>query len=852
MEYFACKSDEITSREIENAELSRQLGTECIVLLENDGTLPLKTKGKLALFGSGARVTVKGGTGSGDVNSRSVTNVETGFEDAGFEITSKDWLNKSEDAYKQSKIDYKKWIEAAAEKTGRLPINLMFDNPYMVPEDIEITEDDIKKSAADIAVYVVSRISGEGADRKNEKGDYLLYEMEVQNIKKLQKNFPKVVVALNVGGIVDVGCIKDVNALVLMNQLGNLGGKVLADVITGKANPSGKLSDTWALDYMDYPSSAEFSFNNGNVHEDYYKDGIYVGYRYFDSFKKDVLYPFGYGLSYTDFALKVTGVEQCKDKLNVKVQVTNTGAVYSGKEVVQVYVSGAAGEIEKPYQELKGFAKTKELAPGKSDVVQIEIGLSSLAVYDEEDACWKIEQGNYLVRVGNSSRNTIASATVVFEGTVITEKCRNVLPLDCEMEEISAPESNGIQPNDFGTEWTLVVDDSYLRCRKNVYQDIRKELTTDVKDKITLDDVLCGRYPLEAMVAQLTVEEMATLCVGQLSHGPHSVIGQATTHVPGAAGESANVIRESRNVPGLIMADGPAGLRLQPHFKVDKDGNHLPGGEVFGDSFNPFVDVPEGAVDYYQYCTAIPIGWALAQSWNCELVEKIGHMIGGEMEQFGVDYWLAPAMNIHRNPLCGRNFEYFSEDPFLTGKMAAAMTNGVQSVPGRGTTIKHFAANNQEENRYFCNEHVSERALREIYLKGFEIAVKESQPFALMTSYNLVNGTHTPNHKDLCQTLLREEWGFVGLVMTDWLTTQNFPNLMSKYEQHYPISSSAGCIYAGNEVQMPGCQKNIDDIIEAVTTGQEMDGYTITLADLQFNALNVLRGVLRVVAGKTR
>jgi len=850
MGYFASTSDEITSQEIQNAELSRQMGTECVVLLENDGTLPLKQKSKIALFGSGARLTIKGGTGSGDVNSRSVTNVEAGLEDGGFIVTTKDWLCKSEEAYKQARVDYKNWIEGEAKKAGKFPVNLMFDNPFMVPEDILIADEDIKSADCDTALYVVSRISGEGADRKNEKGDYLLYENEVQNIKKLQQGFAKVVVALNVGGIVDISPVKDVNAIVLMNQLGNLGGKVLSDIVSGKVNPSGKLSDTWAVDYMDYPSSEEFSFNNGNVHEDYYKDGIYVGYRYFDSFHKDVVYPFGYGLSYTDFECKVTGVEQCKDKLNVKVQVTNTGAAFSGKEVIQAYVSGAAGEIEKPYQELKGFVKTKELAPGKSEVVQIEISLTSLAVYDEEDASWKIEKGNYVVRVGNSSRNTTACATLVFEETFVTEKCKNVLPLDCEMEEISAPEANGIQPNDFGTEWTLVVDTSYLRFRKNVYQDVRKELTTDVKDTITMDDVLCGRYPLEAMVAQLTVEEMATLCVGQLSEGPNSVIGQATTNVPGAAGESANVIRESRNVPGLIMADGPAGLRLQPHFKVDKDGNHLPGGEVFGESYNPFVNVPEGAVDYYQYCTAIPIGWALAQSWNCELIEKVGQMIGGEMEQFGVDYWLAPAMNIHRNPLCGRNFEYYSEDPFLTGKIAAAMTNGVQSIPGKGTTIKHFAANNQEENRYFCNEHVSERALREIYLKGFEIAVKESQPFALMTSYNLLNGVHTPNHKDLCQVLLREEWGFVGLVMTDWLTTQNFPNLMGKYEQHYPISSSVGCIYAGNEVQMPGCRLNITDIIDAVNTGKEKDGYTITLADLQFNALNVLRGVLRVMAGK--
>jgi beta-glucosidase len=393
----------------------------------------------------------------------------------------------------------------------------------------------------------------------------------------------------------------------------------------------------------------------------------------------------------------------------------------------------------------------------------------------------------------------------------------------------------------------IAVDLSALQTKKHIYTEEHPELTTDHSEKLTMKDVLEGRCTAEDLVAQLRVEELAELCVGTQRSGVDSVVGAASYSVPGAAGDTSSVVRGDRLVKNLILADGPAGLRLQPHFKTDAEGNILPVGAVFGDSFEPFENVPEGAVDYYQYCTAIPIGWALAQSWNCELVEEIGQMIGREMEEFGVDLWLAPALNIHRNPLCGRNFEYYSEDPLLAGKIAAAMTRGVQKVPGKGTTIKHFAANNQEENRYFTNAHIKERALREIYLRGFEIAVKESQPLSIMTSYNLLNGTHTANSFDLLQGAARDEWAFAGVVMTDWYTSQNIPAFTGKYEAKYPVSASTGCIKAGNYLQMPGCQQNVDDIVRAVKENMEIDGYRITLADLQFCARNLIRVVEKIM-----
>jgi beta-glucosidase len=324
-------------------------------------------------------------------------------------------------------------------------------------------------------------------------------------------------------------------------------------------------------------------------------------------------------------------------------------------------------------------------------------------------------------------------------------------------------------------------------------------------------------------------------------------VGNASNTVPGAAGDTTGILAKERGIKNLILADGPAGLRLQPVFKTELDGTLIPGGDMLGEVVQPFPeDLDEDKViTYYQYCTAIPIGWALAQSWNTSMLEQIGDMVGEEMEKFGIDLWLAPALNIHRNPLCGRNFEYYSEDPLVSGKAAAAITKGVQRHPGKGTTIKHFAANNQEDNRYFTNAHINERAIREIYLKGFEIAVKESQPLSIMTSYNLINGIHTANSHDLLQAVARDEWWFDGMVMTDWYTSQDVPGLTGSAIPKYPISASTGCVFAGNDVQMPGCQKNVDDLVRAVETGEELDGYRITLADLQFCAGRVINAVVK-------
>lgn len=855
-EIYASKSKEVEQREIDHMNISRELAGECMVLLENDGALPLKETGKIALFGNGVRRTVKGGTGSGDVNSRSIVNVEEGFKNAGFTVTSGSWLDKQGEMLDKSKGEYLEWVKAEAKKSSRSEFIIQFDHPYSAPAPVLITEEDCKEADTDVAVYVIARNSGEGSDRYNREGDYLLFAEEKKNLEMVAAHFKKTIVILNIGGVMELSGVKaipGINAILLMGQLGNIGGDALADVVTGKVNPSGKTVDTWAKNYMDYPSSAKFS-HNGSVHDEEYEDGIYVGYRYFDSFGVEPEYCFGFGRSYTDFSLQIDGVEAAGDRVQVRATVQNTGSVYAGKEVVQIYYSAPQGRMDKPYQELAAYHKTSLLKPGESEAMILTFAIKEMASYSEADAAWVLEKGDYVIRVGSSAGNTEVAAVLTLAEEVKTQIGKNLFPLDIQLKEIkpdttaakTAYEKNS---EGLGRVYHGSIQSSCIKAEHMVYQGKREEYKTDREKKLTVQDIKNGDCTVEELVAQLTVEEMADMCVGTLRAGEGNVVGNASYTVPGAAGDTSSILKGSRGIKNMILADGPAGLRLQPHFKTTKEGKLLPGGSVMGDSFEPFdPDINEDEVDnYYQYCTAIPIGWSLAQSWNTELAEWAGDMIGAEMEQFGVDLWLAPAMNIHRNPLCGRNFEYYSEDPLVSGKIAAAITIGVQKHKGKGTTIKHFAVNNQEDNRYFVNAHVSERALREIYLKGFEIAVKESQPLSIMTSYNLLNGIHTANSYDLLQAMARDEWGFDGTVMTDWFTSQDMPEITGKFQPRYPISSSVGCIYAGNDIQMPGCRKNVDDIVEAVKTGREMDGFRITLADLQFNTANIIRVVLKTM-----
>lgn len=819
--YFANRSDEVTDSEARHSDFIRRVSGECMVLLENDGVLPLPAPGKVALYGNGARATVKGGTGSGEVNSRSVINIEQGLEMAGFTVTTKSWLDAQERLAGAEWNAYQADVCRRAKESGTDAFTVMF-NEHFVPKALAPFE----KADGDLAVYVLSRNSGEGSDRFNAPGDYQLTPEEVALITALGQNYRNVVVLLNVGGIIDAPAIKGIpgiNALLLISQSGNMGGHIVADVLLGKSLPSGRLTDTWAADYMDYPSSAEFSHNNGNWNDEYYKDGIYVGYRYFDTFNVTPAYPFGYGLSYTTFSIEVLKTAADEAAVAITAKVTNTGSTYAGREVVQVYGSAPREGLEKPWQVLAGFGKTKLLQPGESQTLTISFPLTNLESYDPAKAAYVLEAGDYVIRVGQNSRSTKVSAILKLDGTAITKQVKNICPLDEEFQEIS---SAGATPYSYPEEASEKAAAPVIAlCAAKIgtvtveYAGEPAPFAPALTDHvITLADVRDGRFTIEQLVSQLTLEEMADLCVGAAREND-DVIGAASKSVPGAAGETSMLLAY-RGIRDMVNADGPAGLRLIPHFRTDAQGKLLPGGSKMSGLEEAFAQKQEGEVDYYQYCTAVPIAWLLASSWDLQLIEEIGDMVGEEMEQFGVRIWLAPGMNIHRNPLCGRNFEYYSEDPLLSGLCAAADVRGVQKHAGIGTSIKHYFANNQEDNRMFINAHIRERAIREIYLRNFGICIEAAQPMTIMTSYNLINGVHTANCYDTITCYAREECGFAGYVMTDWFTSSfKISSTMSKPNPVYPCSSSPLCIYAGNDVQMPGCEGNIEDIINAVKDG---------------------------------
>lgn len=826
--------------ELEHIAAVRALSAECMVLLKNDGTLPIAKGGKIALYGSGARRTIKGGTGSGDVNSRSYVTVEQGLENAGFEITTKAWLDAYDAAVTATKKAFYGEIRKQADAVGMNPI--FFSMGKVAPEpDYNFALD----GEGEVAVYVLARISGEGADRTPTAGDINLTEAEIRDIHALNAKFDKFILVLNTGGMVDLTPVNEVKNVLIMGQLGVSTGDALADVLTGASYPSGKLTMTWAP-IAAYPSTEGF----GHPDDTNYKEGIYVGYRYFDTAKVAPIYPFGYGLGYTSFDVATKAVCVEDGQVKVVAAVTNTGAC-AGKEVVQVYYSAPAGKLDKPYQELAGYAKTGELAAGETEEITVTFPVTDLASYDESRAAWVMEAGEYLVRVGNCSRNTKIAASLVLDAEVITEQDMNVCgkPGFEDMKFEAAPLSEADQAEKAQAP-VIALEAAAIETKVISYSKVMEEIPAG--ETITWDKVVSGEKTVAEFVAGLSDEQLAFLCIGDYfdSDDMMEVIGNASSTVAGAAGETTARLKDL-GLPTLVMADGPAGLRLSPSYKlygeVAKGGSSL-GGDmmlVFTDeelaamAAGDASKADENQETYYQYCVAIPIGTMIAQSFNDELAETCGKLVGIEMGMFNCPIWLAPALNIHRSPLCGRDFEYYSEDPVVSGRVAAAITKGVQATPGCATTIKHYAFNNQETNRYFSCSNLSERAIREIYLKGFEICVKDSQPQFIMTSYNLYNGIeHTCNSYDLNTRVLRDEWGFEGVVMTDWLVTGG----MGPKGDKYSCASAAGNVKAGNDITMPGLPSDKADIMKALE--DESHPYHLSRAELQTCALRVLGKVL--------
>lgn len=894
------KTTDVTEDEISAAQVSMEIAKEGIVLLENkNNVLPIATQGDVALFGTGSVITTKGGTGSGAVNNRIAyadgtvidgsgvsTTILDGFLNAGYNVLTKEYL----------------------EEIAQNAANATMANDPVISEILTDDEMTAMAEKTDTAFYTIRRNAGEGSDR-TVQDDYYLSENELTNIDKLSETFDKVVVLLNVINC-DASWFEeaDVDGLVLVSNPGELGGDAIVSVLNGETNPSGKLADTWAKSYEAWPSSKYFSNINpddpwGSEVEFYYED-VFVGYRYFDTFNADAIqYDFGYGLSYTTFDIDVTDVQADAKNISVTVDVTNTGSM-AGKEVVQIYFSAPDGRILKPYQELIAYGKTDEIAPGETQTMTISFKTAEMSSYFEEDAAYVMEAGNYILRVGNSSRNTVPAAVITLDKDAVTEQLANKMSMSrygvypsgsnntydltqedniqqwqelhkeflAENEDGRSLEKLSLEVSDatsaeVSVEEKLSAAELYLKAitasdtnemknetpdtvsaeepialklsaadfvKKNPYaekgvdptsEDIVAHIsaTTDQEaigdygyncalgkeykiDRVeykaedgslidyrvkngseedgtaeyyTLIDVQKGIITLDQFVSGLTPIEMANIVEGgegvqfQMQYGNVDDPELADINdyiqaeaVNGQAGQTIGLYRYSREIPSMTNADGPAGVRLEQQY-TNSDGEEC-----------------------YQYCTAFPVGTMLAQTWNTDLAYQMGVSVGKEMARYGVTQWLAPSMNIHRNPLCGRNFEYYSEDPLISGLVGGFETLGVQENAGVGVALKHFAGNNQENGRESQNDVATERAFREIYLKQFEIAVKISNPMGIMTSYGLINGTPTANDWELLEDILRTEWGFDGIVMTDWHGSGGMTDAMA--------------MHAGNEMIMPG------------------------------------------------
>lgn len=832
-------------REKDVLEMIKNAAAEGVVLLENNGILPLGTeRKKIALYGAGALLTMKGGTGSGDVDVEHVVNIWEALEDAGFSITTKDWLNDYVKRHEEGENVRYAQMERERDETNDPLMSIFLRNPQVMVDGASI-EPFAEKVTDETAVYVISRISGECADREYKEGDYLLTKAEREQIEAVAANYENVVVVLNTGGVIDTSFYREIEGIGAMLQISQAGmacGTVLADVLTGKLVPSGHLTSTWAKKYADYPASKTFCDNSGN--DKTYDEGIFVGYRYFDSFEIEPAYPFGYGKSYTEFSWEFKGIELKDETLSVRVEVTNCGKSHGGKEVIQVYTSSLNGSLVQPYQELRAFAKTKLLSPGESQALTLEWNVRDMASYDESKAAYVLEAGRYLVRIGNHSRNTKLSAAIRLDKDIVSVQLQNKLVLTQELKEI-APKAKAVQDLMDGVE-EIVLDAASIQTQVISYDDAEKE--TDIaaskeEDTWSYQDVKEGKASISQLIEQLTDEELAALCVGAGAIGNGAVIDGTSVKVPGAGGETTSLLLKKRGIPAAVLADGPAGLRLMRKYQVrNEDGSVVvpPNGFLALTGFERFAGSPpvEPNCHYVeQKTTAVPIGSMLAQTWNPEVIHTIGGIVSQEMKKFGVNIWLAPAMNIHRDPLCGRNFEYYSEDPHVAGVCASEMTKAIQSIDGCGVAVKHFAANSQETNRFDENSVVSERALREIYLRGFERVVKEGNPTMLMSSYNLINGTHTANSQELLTDILRKEWGFQGTVVTDWGTTRNG---MRAGFGGKTRSLPGICMQSGNDLIMPGNQKDRDEIQEALSNG------TLDLCKLQACAENIIKLLIRL------
>lgn len=768
--------------------LLRRAAAEGAVLLRNENAaLPLPRGTRISLFGRGQLAWFYTGYGSGgDVNKPYAVNLLDGLR-----ACSGLYVNE------RLAAQYTAWHNAHPIDHG------YWGNWPRYYPDMPLDAVTVSTAAAnsDCAVVTIGRSSGEDRENALEAGSYYLTAAEREMLDMVSRAFSKTVVLLNIGSLMDLSWVDAfhgrLDAVLLVWQGGMESGNAAADLLCGAVTPCGKLTDTVARQYADYPSAQDF----GGAAYNCYTEDIFVGYRFFETFAPEqVLFPFGFGLSYTDFQIRCKKVVPTKDGFTLTCTVKNVGRQYSGKTVVQVYLEKPCGALGNPARELVGFQKTDLLPPQKQQTVTVFVSNEVLQSYDAVgvtgcESAYVLQAGEYRLFVGGDVRTAEPVYTYTVKETVCRQQLQEAAAPTVPFSILRAVEKDGKrQPA------TSTVPLASRDLRARILENLPKGYRQTGDRGYTLSDVRDGRVSMADFVAQLDNTELEAISRGD--YRPNSPLG-----VPGNVGTYGGVLSTLRKkgVPAVTTTDGPSGIRL------------------------------------YACTSLLPIGALLASTFDTALVERLYEAVGREMREKGSDVLLAPGLNIHRNPLCGRNFEYFSEDPFLTGKMAAATVRGVQSQ-GVAACPKHFACNNQEFHRNRSDSRVSERALREIYLRGFEICVREAQPQTLMTSYNCINGVYGHYHYDLCTTILRKEWGFTGMVMTDWwMQSRKSPEFPRLQDQAYRVRAQVDVLMpGGNRV---GRRKPDGTLLK--TLGQA-DG--ITLGELQRTAENVLRFTMHSAA----
>lgn len=764
------------------ASLSRQAAREGAVLLKNDRqALPLKKGCKVASFGRSQLNYYKSGTGSG------------GLVNAPYVVSVLDAMLQSDEITVNEDVlaAYVSWV-----KENPFDVGQGWATEPWCQAEMPLSEELVIRAAgqADVAVITIGRLAGEDRDNSPQPGSYLLLKDEERMLELVCRHFAKTVVLLNVGTIIDMKWVStyDPAAVLYIWQGGQEGGNGVLDLLLGRESPSGHLTDTIARDIADYPSTENF----GDPNRNFYREDIYVGYRYFETFAKDrVLYPFGFGLSYTEFTRQVRHFSYDTRQVRLEVTVTNVGN-YAGREVVQLYAAAPQGALGKPARVLCGFAKTRLLLPGEQQTLTVTCQNRDLASFDDSGVsgypfAWVLEAGRYTFYAGGDVRSAQKVGETVIPRTLAVE----------QLSDAAAPVLPFRRMRPVFGENGLCVDYEPVPLRGyNLWARIEENRPRDIpitgNRGYQLRDVRSGKVTMEAFVAQIPVEQLCVLMRGEGMSSPKVT--------PGTGGAYGGLTEELQalGIPIGCCSDGPGGIRMDT-----------------------------GAL-----AMSIPNGTCLASTFHRELMEELFDCMGMELRKNRIEVLLGPGLNIHRNPLNGRNFEYFSEDPLLTGKIAAAQLRGMQRHGVTGT-IKHFACNNQEHRRHFVDAAVSQRALREVYLRGFEIAVKEGKAWCVMSSYNPVNGLFTASHYDLLTRILRQEWGFRGIVMSDWWAKGNEEG---ETGEGWEV---AAMVRSQNDLNMvtENAQKNSrqDNLERSVHTRK------LTVGDLQRCAMNILEVLMR-------